>query len=116
MKLTRYIGYAALAALLSAAPACTGAKVTPTAATQPEHHTVTDRYRVTVGGVDLPVEAYKDIFYVNFSLDGSAPVCIGSAEPLTGCEVSPAARGVAASVEGAEARFTLPAQAGGWCA
>ena len=81
MKLTRYIGYAALAAWLLAAPACTGAKVTPTAATQPEHHTVTDRYRVTVGGVDLPVEAYKDIYYVNFALDGSAPVLIGSAEP-----------------------------------
>ena len=113
MKLTRYIGYAALAALLSAAPACTGAKVAPTAATQPEHHTVTDRYRVTVGGVDLPVEAYKDIFYVNFTLDGCAPVRIGSAEPLTGCEISPAARGIAASVEGSEARFTLPG-AGWW--
>lgn len=42
-----------------------------------------------------------------------APVLIGSAEPLTGCEVSPAARGIAASVEGAEARFTLPG-AGWW--
>ena len=99
MKLTRYIGYAALAALLSAAPACTGAKVTPTAATQPEHHTVTDRYRVTVGGVDLPVEAYKDIFYVNFALDGSAPVLIESAEPPTGSEVSPAARALAANLQ-----------------
>ena len=112
MKLTGYIGYAALAAWLLAAPACTGARVTPTAATQPEHHAVTDRYRVTVGGVDLPVEAYKDIFYVNFSLEGSAPVRIEAAEPLTGCEVSPAARGIAASAEGHTARFTLPGS--GW--
>lgn len=113
MKFSRSLGYAALAAWLLAAPACTGAKVMPTSATQPEHHTVTDRYRVTVGGVDLPVEAYKDIYYVNFALDGSAPVLIESAEPLTGCEVSPAARGIAASVEGVEARFTLPG-AGWW--
>lgn len=113
MKFARYTGYTALAAWLLAASACTGAGVTPTTATQPEHHAVTDRYRVRVGGVDLPVETYKDIFYVNFSLDGRAPVHIEAAEPLTGCQVSPAARGIAASIDGNKARFTLPG-AGWW--
>ena len=113
MKRSRYIVYALLAAWLPAAPACTGARVVPTAATQPAHHLFTDRYRVTVGGTELPVEAYKDIFYVHFTLDGSAPVRIEAAEPLTSCEVSPAARGIAAGIEGREARFTLPG-AGWW--
>ena len=96
-----------LAAALGAA-----AEVTPTAATQAGHHTVSDRYTITIDGVRLPVEAYKDIFYVNFSLRGKAPVCIESAERIEACTVSPAARGIAASIDGTTARFTLPGD--GW--
>ena len=55
---------------------------------------MTDRYSVTVNGRTLPVEAYKDIFYVNFSLEGSASVRIGSEIPVESCEVSPAAAGI----------------------
>lgn len=108
----QHIKYIVLAALLSVI-SCTEPKVTPTTATQPEHHTMTDRYSVSIGGIDLPVEAYKDIFYVNFTLEGSAPVSITSAEPITACEVSPAARGIETSIEGTKAHFTLP-EAGWW--
>lgn len=98
---------------LSVWPVRASERVRPTQATQPEFHTITDRYRLTVDGVSLPVEAYKDIYYVNFSLAGEAPVRIECSEPITCCEVSPAVRGVTTRIEGSTASFTLPG-AGWW--
>ena len=112
MKRFGYIGLFAWALALLL-PSCGVATIVPTEATQAECHTFTEAYRLTIGGVTLPIEAYKDILYVNFSLSGSAPVCIESVEPMTSCEVSPAARNVEVTVEANHAEFTLPG-AGWW--
>ncbi len=114
MKIAGYISVAAaMAGLLVLASCSSRSRVVPTSATQPECHIMTDLYSVTVNGLALPVEAYKDIFYVNFTLEGSASVRIGSESPIESCEVSPAAAGVEAELVKDGASFSLPG-AGWW--
>ena len=115
MKLTRYIGYAALAALLSAAPACTEgqshADGGDTARTPHRDRPLPRDRRRRGPPLSKPTKGY--FFYVNFRSTAALPCASGPAEPLTGCEVSPCGPGIAASVEGSEARFTPPG-AGWW--
>ncbi len=71
-------------------------------------HPVSDRFEVRVGGVGVPVTAYKDVHYAQVSFAGPAEVEIRTLDgPVTTARIQPTAYGLKATVEGSTTRFTV---------
>lgn len=69
---------------------------------------VSDRFELRVGGVDVPVTAYKDVHYARVSFTGPAEFEIRALDgPVTTARVQPTAHGLKATVEGSTTRFTV---------
>lgn len=75
----------------------------------PKPGSPSSRFEVRLDGVEVPVVAYKDIHYCHFRLDEAAEIEIFAKDgPVTEARLQPASRGLAAKIEGASARFTMP--------
>lgn len=67
------------------------------------------RFEVRLDGALVPVVEYKDIHYCHFSLDDTAEIEIVAMDgPVTMARLQPTSRGLAAKIEGASVRFTMP--------
>ena len=72
-------------------------------------------YDVTVDGVAVEQEQFRDITYILLEGDNARNVVISSETGIQSCEVSPISRNISVKLSGKGAAFTLPS-AGWWVA